>query len=58
MTITKPEEIGPAIDRAIASGSAIVMNVTVDPGALIMPPKIELGHAVNFTLAKAKELFD
>ncbi len=58
VTITKPEEIGPAIDRAIASSKATVLNVTVDPDALIMPPKIELGHAVNFTLAKAKEFFD
>jgi len=31
--------------------------VMVDPDALILPPEIKLGQAVNFSLAKAKELF-
>ncbi len=57
LTVTKPNEIGPALEEAIGSGRATVLNVMVDPGALIMPPKIGLGQAANFTLAKAKEFF-
>jgi len=57
LTVTKPNEIGPALEVAVGSGRATVLNVMVDPGALIMPPKIGLGQAANFTLAKAKEFF-
>ncbi len=57
ITLERPEDIGPAIDRALAAGKATVINVMVDPDALIMPPEIKLGQAVNFSLAKAKELF-
>jgi len=57
ITIERPEDIGPAIDRALAARKATVINVMVDPDALILPPEIKLGQAVNFSLAKAKELF-
>lgn len=57
ITVERPEDIGPAIDRALAARTATVINVIVDPDALILPPEIKLGQAVNFSLAKVKELF-
>jgi len=57
VTVTRPDEIRPAIEDALASGKPAVIDVAVDPDALIMPPKIELKQAMNYGLAKVRELF-
>ena len=58
ITVERPDDIGAAIDRALAAKKATVFNVMVDPDALVMPPEIKLGQVVNFSLAKMKELFE
>lgn len=58
ITIERPEDIAPAIDRALAAKKATVINVMIEPDALVMPPEFKLGQAVNFSLAKMKELFE
>ena len=58
ITVEQPDDIGAAIDRALAAKKATVINVMVDPDALIMPPEIKLGQAVNVSLAKMKELLE
>lgn len=57
-TVDRPQDIAPAIDQALAANKATVINVRVDPNALILPPEIKLRQAFNFSLAKLKELFD
>ncbi|MDC0886205.1 thiamine pyrophosphate-binding protein [Altererythrobacter sp.] len=57
-SVSHPDEIGPALENALAANQPAVIDVAVDPNALIMPPKIELGQAANFTIAKLKEAFE
>jgi len=32
--------------------------IDVDPNQLVMPPKLELSQAVNYSIAKAKEFLN
>jgi len=57
IAVDKPGDIRPAIEQALSSGKPSIIDVTVDPDALIMPPRIELSQAMNFGLAKVRELF-
>ncbi len=51
LTVEKPQEIRPALEKAIASGRPSVVEVVVDPYEPPMPPKISLQQAENFTKA-------
>jgi thiamine pyrophosphate-dependent acetolactate synthase large subunit-like protein len=42
--------------QAIALKKPVVIDIAVDPNELIMPPKITLEQAVNFGIAKAREI--
>jgi pyruvate oxidase len=55
LSVEKPGELGPALRQAFADPRAAVIDVAVDPDAMIFPPKISLGQAVNFSIAKIKE---
>ncbi len=55
ISVTKPSEIRPALDRALASNKPCVIDVAVNPDELIFPPRITLEQAANFGLAKLKE---
>jgi thiamine pyrophosphate-dependent acetolactate synthase large subunit-like protein len=55
--VSAPDDIGPALQEAFAQGGPALLDVMVDPDALIMPPKIGLSQAVNFGLAKVREVF-
>lgn len=55
--VSAPDEIGPALHDAFAQGGPALLDVMVDPDALIMPPKIGLSQAMNFGLAKICEAF-
>jgi len=57
VSVGQPDEIGPAIEQALASKAPTVIDIAVDPNALIMPPKISLSQAANFGLAKIREAF-
>ncbi len=51
LTVEKPQEIRPALEKAIASGRPSVVEVVVDPYEPPMPTKISLQQAENFTKA-------
>ncbi|MDZ7713373.1 MAG: thiamine pyrophosphate-binding protein [Rhodovibrio sp.] len=55
--VTTPEEMGPALRDALAQDGPALLDVVVDPDALIMPPKLGFSQAVNFGLAKVREAF-
>ena len=54
--VDEPSEIVPALEKAFESEKPSLLDVRVDPKALIIPPKITLEQAANFELAKVKEL--
>ncbi|WP_406666586.1 thiamine pyrophosphate-dependent enzyme [Gallaecimonas sp. GXIMD1310] len=58
ISITDPDEIAPALARALASDGPVLLDVQTDPNALIMPPKVELSQAVSFGVAKLKEQWE
>lgn len=55
IAVDKPEDIRPALREALASDRPSVIDVTVNPDELIMPPKITLEQAASFGLAKVRE---
>jgi len=57
LSVTKPGDLDAALAQALAANRPAVVNVTVDPDALIMPPKIDLSQAMNFGMAKIREAF-
>lgn len=57
-SISHPDEIASALENAFASNQPCVIDVAVDPNALIWPPRIEFGQAKNFAIAKFKEALD
>lgn len=57
-TVTEPGEIGPSLEQALSARKASVIDVAVDPDALILPPKITIGQAANFSLAKVREALE
>jgi pyruvate oxidase len=57
LRVEEPESIRPSLEKAIASNRPAILDIVVDPDQLIMPPKIEVRHAVNFGLAKIREAF-
>jgi len=55
ITITEPGQLDDAMQQALEADAPVVLDVCVDPDAMIMPPKIELGQAINFGMAKIRE---
>ena len=55
MRVENPEDLRETYERAIGTAKPVIVDVAVDPGELIMPPKITLEQAINFGIAKAKE---
>lgn len=58
LCVDRPGDIAPALKEALAARRPAVIEVAVDPDALIMPPKIKLGQAANFSLAKIREALE
>lgn len=52
--VERPEEIRPALERALASGRPTLVEVVVDPFEPPMPPKISAEQALHFAEALAK----
>lgn len=52
--VDRPELIGPAWDRALASDTPVVLEVKTDPEVPPLPPHITLQQAKNFTRALLK----
>ena len=58
VTVTKPDELETALEKALDSSKPFLVDVHVDPDELTMPPKIEIGQAWGFSKAKVKEFFE
>jgi pyruvate dehydrogenase (quinone) len=54
ITVERPEEIRPALQKAIASGKPAVVEVVVDPNEPPMPSKVSATQALHFAEALAK----
>ncbi|MDZ7781926.1 MAG: thiamine pyrophosphate-dependent enzyme [Halioglobus sp.] len=57
ISVTDPGDLNAALRQAFDARGPAVVNVSVDPDALIMPPRIELSHAMKFGMAKIREAF-
>lgn len=56
-SVERPEQLEPAIKNALASNRPAIIDIAVDPDALIMPPKVGVSQALHFGLAKVREAF-
>jgi len=56
-TVERPDQLEPAIRRAMDAGQPAIIDIAVDPNALIMPPKVSLSQAMNFGRAEIREAF-
>ena len=54
ITVEKPEDIRPALERALASDKPALVEIVVDPNEPPMPSKIEAWQAAHFAEALAK----
>ena len=57
ISVTDPHQLSAALQQAFDARRPVVVNVRVDPDALIMPPKIEPSQALGFGMAKIREAF-
>jgi pyruvate dehydrogenase (quinone) len=55
--ITRPDEVRPAIERALASRKPFLIDAIVNPDELVMPPSITAAEAWGFAVGKTKELW-
>ncbi|PYS90269.1 MAG: pyruvate oxidase [Acidobacteria bacterium] len=53
-TVDRPEEIRPALERALQSGKPAIVEVLVDPFEPPMPPKVSVEQALHFAEALMK----
>ncbi len=54
LTVERPEEIRPALERALQSGKPTIVEVVVDPFEPPMPPKVSVEQALGFAKALMK----
>jgi pyruvate dehydrogenase (quinone) len=54
LTVERPEEIRPALERALAANKPALVEVVVDPNEPPMPPKVTAEQAVHFAEALAR----
>jgi pyruvate dehydrogenase (quinone) len=53
--VERPQDLSAAIDRAIAEPGPFVLDVSVTPGILVMPPHLTPDEATGFAFSKFKE---
>jgi pyruvate dehydrogenase (quinone) len=54
LTVERPEELRPALERALSSDRPTIVEVVVDPFEPPMPPKVSVEQALHFAEALAK----
>ncbi|HEX6533317.1 MAG TPA: thiamine pyrophosphate-dependent enzyme [Gemmatimonadaceae bacterium] len=54
ITVTEPEAVRPALERALSAGKPAIVEVLVDANEPPMPPKITAKQAIHFAEALAK----
>jgi pyruvate dehydrogenase (quinone) len=52
--VERPDEVGPAWDRALAADRPVIFDAVVDPNITQLPPHITLEQAHNMFSAMAK----
>jgi len=52
--VEKPEDVGPALDRALSANRPVVLNVYTDPNVETLPPHITIEQAKNFAASLVK----
>ncbi len=55
--VTEPGELDAALEKALASDKACVVDVLTDPDELPLPPNMQWAAAAGFAVAKIKEMF-
>ena len=55
--VERPEEVRPAIERALAHEGPALVDFVTDPRALAMPPTTEVGQVQGMALAMTKLVF-
>jgi pyruvate dehydrogenase (quinone) len=55
LRVERVEDLGAALDRAIAADGPFLLDVVVTPGLLTMPPHTTIGEAAGFSLSKVRE---
>lgn len=55
-SVDHTDQLDEAIQAAYASKKPALIDVQVDPDALPMPPEIKMTQAINFSIAKLKEM--
>ena len=53
--VDDPDDLDGALRQAFKQDKASIIEVMVDPDALIMPPKVSAEQAINFGIAKTRE---
>ncbi|MGZ3297531.1 MAG: thiamine pyrophosphate-dependent enzyme [Asticcacaulis sp.] len=56
LRVTDPDSLPDAIRQGLSSPLPFVLDVVIDSGPMIIPPKITAAQAAGFGLAKAKEM--
>ena len=55
--VDRPDQLEDALRNAYSARVPCVLDVQVNPDELLLPPKIDPGHAWGYSLAKLKEVF-
>lgn len=55
--VEDPGDLDDALQEALAQNRPALLDVMVDPDALIMPPTLELGQIARFGMARLREAF-
>lgn len=56
-TVESDDELENVLRRALGESGPALVDVHIDPDVLPFPPRVEVGQAVRFTIARLKELF-
>ncbi|WP_299568856.1 ubiquinone-dependent pyruvate dehydrogenase [uncultured Pedobacter sp.] len=56
--VENPEEVAPAIEKALAHNGPVIINAMVNPTELSMPPKVELSQAKGFGIYMLKQILN
>lgn len=56
--VTKPEDLAAAIDAALASDGAYLLDIRTNPQEISLPPKTTASDAWGFAIAKSKEAIE
>jgi pyruvate dehydrogenase (quinone) len=54
LTVARPEDVGPAWDRALAADRPVVIDVKADPNVIALPPHASFEQTKNLFLALAR----